>query len=86
MRPDWPAGRYEFALIGSDRQIRHSHRSRADGPWSTWGTLSNSHDVQDGVWGRFAGGNPTVQVLGGDGGHWCNSFDGEGTWTNWYGC
>lgn len=86
IRLNWPDGRYEYVLIGSDRQVWHSYQYSAGGSWSVWGTLGNSHDVQGGVWGWFSGGNPTVQVLGGDGGYWCNTFNGNGTWTNWYGC
>ncbi|MET9697855.1 hypothetical protein ABZY31_13150 [Streptomyces sp. NPDC006529] len=85
-RLDWPDGRYEFVVIGSDRQIWHSYQFGANSSWSTWGTLGNSSNVQAGVWAWFSGGNPTVQVLGGNGGYWCNTFNGNGTWTNWYGC
>ncbi|MFB6891299.1 hypothetical protein ACFCX4_18565 [Kitasatospora sp. NPDC056327] len=85
-RLDWPDGRYEFVVIGSDRQVWHSYQSSAGGSWSVWGTLGTSHDVQGGVWASFSGGNPTVQVLGSDGGYWCNTFSGGSGWSNWYAC
>ncbi|WP_327233713.1 hypothetical protein OG349_06720 [Streptomyces sp. NBC_01317] len=83
-RLDWPDGRYEFVVIGSDRQIWHSYQYSANGSWSTWATLGNSNNVQDGAWAWFSGGNPTVQVLGGNGGYWCDTFNGS--WSNWYAC
>ncbi|MFI1583970.1 hypothetical protein [Embleya sp. NPDC020630] len=54
------------------------------GPWSTWGTLGDSHDVQNGVEAWFSDGDLVVQVLGGDNRHWCNVYSGG--WSNWHIC
>lgn len=86
MRLDWRDGRQEYVALGSDRQVWHSYQYSASGSWSTWGLLGNSNNIQDISGGWFTAGNPTVKVLGGNGGYWCNTFNGIGTWTNWYAC
>ncbi|MFJ4854797.1 MULTISPECIES: hypothetical protein [unclassified Streptomyces] len=82
----WPDGRLEYVVLGSDRQIWNSYQYSVGGSWSTWGLLGNSNNVQDITGGWFSGGNPTVQALGGNGGYWCNTYTGNGAWTNWYAC
>ncbi|MEU0939053.1 hypothetical protein [Embleya sp. NPDC005971] len=80
----WPDGRDEYVLIGSDRQVWHSYQYSAGGAWSTWATLGDSNNIQNGVWTWWAGSTPIVQVLGGDNQYWCNVYSGG--WSNWHVC
>ncbi|MFD5433519.1 hypothetical protein ACFWJ4_15375 [Kitasatospora sp. NPDC127067] len=82
----WTDGRYEYALVGTDRRVWHTYQTTANGSWASWTPLGDSSDVQDGVWLEISSGLPVVQVLGSNGSFWCNSINSSGAWTNWYIC
>ncbi|MFI8085310.1 hypothetical protein ACIF6L_31535 [Kitasatospora sp. NPDC086009] len=83
---NWPDGRHEWVLLGTDRRVWHNYQYSANGSWASWAPLGDSSGVLDGVWGAFSGGIPTVWVTGSNGGSWCNTYNGNGTWTNWHPC
>lgn len=80
----WSDGRHEFFVLGTDRQVWHSYQYSAGGAWSTWATLGDSNNIQNGVYGWFSSGALIVQVLGGDNQYWCNVYSGG--WSNWHVC
>ncbi|MFF8770815.1 hypothetical protein [Kitasatospora sp. NPDC015120] len=84
---DWPDGRREWVMVGSDRQVWHTYQFSANGSWSTWSVLGSASGVRGGVWRWYSTlSTPVVKVYGSDSNYWCNTIGGNGTWTDWYTC
>ncbi|MFE2108368.1 hypothetical protein ACFXAF_21235 [Kitasatospora sp. NPDC059463] len=84
---DWPDGRREWVMIGSDQQVWHTYQFSANGSWSNWSVLGSASGVQAGVWRWYSTlSTPVVKVYGSDSNYWCNTIGGNGMWTDWYTC